>query len=100
MITQQEMKGKEPQPDNLLSYQDDYLNINEAARDYPMIHELEISGGLKEFEEKMKVLRSSSKSIPIFTKSSDGQIENIPMDGPKVDLEQSFHIVYLGEEIK
>ena len=100
LITQQEMKGKEPQPDNLLSYQDDYLNINEAARDYPMIHELEISGGLKEFEEKMKVLRSSSKSIPIFTKSSDGQIENIPMDGPKVDLEQSFHIVYLGEEIK
>ena len=100
LITQQEMKGKEPQPDNLLSYQDDYLNINEAARDYPMIHELKISGGLKEFEEKMKVLRSSSKSIPIFTKSSDGQIENIPLDGPKVDLEQSFYIVYLGEEIK
>ncbi len=100
LITQQEMKGKEPHSDNLLSYQDDYLNINEAARDYPMIHELEISGGLKEFEEKMKVLNSSSRSIPIFTKSSDGQIENIPLEGPKVDLEQTFYIVYLGEEIK
>lgn len=100
LISQDEMKGKVKAEDSVLSYQDDYLNINEAARDFPTIHELEITGGEEELRQKLDQLYKQSKSIPLFTKDQNGVLENIPGDIKSINMEETITLVYLGEVLK
>ena len=100
LISQDEMKGKVKAEDSVLSYQDDYLNINEAARDFPTIHELEITGGEEELSQKLDQLYKQSKSIPLFTKDQNGVLENIPGDIKSINMEETITLVYLGEILK
>lgn len=100
LITQKEMKGQNDKPDYLLSCKDDYLNINEAARDYPEIHELELNNDLNTFNQLLDTINAMPKSIPLFTKKKDGSLENIPTDRSEIDLEESVRLVYLGEKVQ
>jgi NhaP-type Na+/H+ or K+/H+ antiporter len=99
MITPDELR-KDPRElpaSGIFSYTDDYLNISEAARDYPAIHELPVSGK-KEMEEKYKKIVELDKSVPLFLKMKSGRLEPVPAnptDGYTPDL---THIVYLGKE--
>jgi len=100
LISQKEMKGEEEAPEYLISYKDDYLNINEAARDYPEIQEIEIGEDPSVFFEMLDKINSMPKSIPLFTKSKDGTLENIPVNKSEINIEDCEKLVYLGEKIK
>ena len=84
----------------LISYKDDYLNINEAARDYPEIQEIEIGENPSLFLEMLDKINAMPKSIPLFTKSKDGTLENIPVNKSEINIEDCEKLVYLGEKIK
>lgn len=100
LITPEELKESKPSlpKQGLLSYTDDYLNLNEVARDYPYLHELPVQNIdlLDQFIETMNV---RNYRIPLFIKMPDGTIEPIPVDKETLEIgEESFHLVYLGQK--
>jgi len=100
LITPEEMKkNQEDLPkERLISYSEDYLNLNEVARDYPEMHEIAI-----ESSERLKTvvdqLAGRPTSIPILIKDSEGQFQIIPAELTEIEASPPFHLVYLGEKI-
>lgn len=101
LITPDELqKDKSELPrDQLLSYTDDFLNLNEVARDYPYMHEQTLSSHdqLEQLLAKMSVI---TKSIPVFVKDQTGEIHLIPADLGDLKLEGAFQLVYLGKRLE
>ncbi len=100
LLSQEEMvKDKSELPDQgIFSYTDDYLNLNEAIRDYPEWHQVDLKSKsqLKKFLDKLK---EYPKSIPIFLKHSDGFIDVIPYNLEKLKVEEGAQLIYLGQEV-
>lgn len=83
----------------LFSYRDDFLNLNEVARDYPFIHEIEIPNAdfLKSLLAK---LHWEEHAIPVFIKDPGGQLQILtskPEDMPIVD---GTALVYMGKKLE
>lgn len=86
--------------DLLLSQKDDFLNLNEVARDYPQMHEVQLQNR-KQLAELMQQMLVVNKSIPIFVRNHQGDIHIIPGDLKKLAVgDQPFHLVYLGREME
>lgn len=102
LITSEELTlPLEERPERgLFSYTDDYLNLNEVARDYPHIHELEMKS-LDTLQRCVDRMAIDNKITPVFVKDSTGEIHIIPKDVSELDLgEQSFFLVYMGKKIE
>jgi NhaP-type Na+/H+ or K+/H+ antiporter len=86
--------------ENLLSPVDDFLNLNEVARDYPAMHEVGLDTK-EQLEELMTKMKTINKSIPIFVRDNDGEIHIIPKNLESLNLaEGPFFLVYLGRELE
>jgi NhaP-type Na+/H+ or K+/H+ antiporter len=99
MITPDELKmaPSELPSAGIFSYIDDYLNLSEAARDYPFIFEAPINGK-EDLKRKFEEINKLEKSVPLFLKMKSGRLEPIPanpVEGYSPDL---THLVYLGKE--
>ena len=83
----------------LLSYGNDYLKIIEVARDYPHFHEIPIkdSEDLKTLVEEMGRDRVS---VPLFTKSKDGNLEILPKEVAEVEVTEQTKLVYMGKAME
>lgn len=95
------LKEKSLRPQyGLFSYTDDFLNLNEVARDFPKIHELPLTGAiaLRRATQEMGV---EQKSIPLFIKDANGEIRFLPanLDDLKLNEEEIIHLVYLGRNV-
>lgn len=101
LITPEELrKDKSELPkERLLSYTDDFLNLNEVARDFPEMHELELQDHdqLERLVQKMSFI---TKSIPIFVKDETGEIQIIPADVRELELEGPFVMIYMGKKLE
>ncbi len=100
LITPEELKESKPSlpKQGLLSYTDDYLNLNEVARDYPYLHELPIQN-IDLLDQFIEIMNVRNCKIPLFIKMPDGTIEPIPIDRENLEIgEESFHLVYLGQK--
>ncbi len=100
LLSPEEMKIDEAYrpSQGIFSYTDDYLNLNEVARDNPEIHELPLIN-----MEQLKVLLDEFKQderIPLFIKHPDGFLDIIPKDtsGLPVD-EGGYSLVYMGKSL-
>jgi hypothetical protein len=102
LITSEELTrpiGERPE-EGLFSYYDDYLNINEVARDYPDIHELSVAD-LKELRYYYDRMKVDSKIIPLFVKDNAGVIHIIPKDLNDLDYaEGKLQLVYIGKVVE
>lgn len=101
LITQEElMKDKAiPADQSLFSYRDDFLNLNEVARDYPSIHEIAIasSDNLVALLEK---LNWEEHAVPLFLKYSDGQLHSLTAIPAEMQIEEGTLLVYMGKKIE
>ena len=82
----------------IISYQNDYLDLNEAVRDFPEVHELDINN-LEELKRAVNELERTSRSVPIFFKSHDGTIHLLPGDFDDLLVAEGSKLVYLGKAI-
>lgn len=101
LISPEEMrqsKGEVPQ-NGIFSYTDDFINISEAARDYPNMHETPVAT-FDEFNALLRRLNAEKKSIPIFLKTKSGQLEILPANPEELTIEEGNKLVYLGKEIE
>lgn len=102
LITSEELTlGIENRPQaGLFSYYDDFLNLNEVARDYPSIQELEVAD-LQELQTYYDQLNLNNKTIPLFIKDQNGTIHIIKRNIQTMDLENGpLYLVYMGQAIE
>ncbi len=83
----------------IFSYTDDFLNLNEVARDYPEIHELEVRSR-EELERMIDRTAVNNHTAPLFLKFPDGSLEPIPPTLQELDFEEGIMLVYLGRELE
>ncbi len=94
-------KPVEELPENfLLSYTDDFLTLNEAARDYPQMNELPLNT-TEQLAVMIDRLSRLRKSIPLFVKTQEGEIKILPAQIEKLDIpeEEAFVLIYLGKAL-
>lgn len=101
LITPMEMKkDKSELPETgIFSYTDDFINISEAARDFPYIYELDLQSK-EHLLQLIDQLAAIPKSIPLFIKYADGFIDIIPWDLDELELPEESKLVYLGQKLE
>ena len=81
-----------------LTPKDDYLNLSEAYRDNPEIHEIEITTE-KVYRKVLSKCFNELKSVPLFVKKG-GKLFLIP-EFEKIELpKDNCSLIYLGKEFK
>ncbi|CAL2078957.1 cation:proton antiporter [Tenacibaculum sp. 190524A02b] len=98
LATLNEVKDNESENEDMLfTLKDDYISINESARDYPLIHEVKVNS-TEEYTEKLAVINEEEKAIPLFIKTKE-TIDVIPeVDAAQINGTSS--IVYLGKKLE
>ncbi len=98
LIGPEELRSGETNP-QFISQQDDYLNLNNIARDYPMMHEVKITGAMQ-LDQLVKSFANYEKSAPIFLRDTDDMHQLIPADLSTVDQSKLSSLVYMGKKIE
>ena len=76
---------------------DDYINLTEAFRDNPKIHELEINSEV-EYNNMLSKLFNELKSIPLFV-TKDDEIFLIPEFENSGKSKEKISLIYLGKNL-
>ena len=77
---------------------DDFINLSEAARDYPSIYETAISSE-NEFNETLEKLHNRIESVPLFVKTIDNKIYTLSDFYSRQLIKKDIMLVYLGDKI-
>ena len=83
----------------LFSCTDDFINLVEVARDFPFVHEEEVSD-LEDFKAKMDKIACVQESIPVLINEADGDIKIISSDYTLIDFEANSKLVYIGKKME
>ena len=81
-----------------ISYTDDYLDLNNAVRDYPEVHELDVNSQ-DDLRRAIHELERTDCSAPIFFKGHDGVIHLLPSDLADLMVSEGSKLVYVGKAI-
>lgn len=100
MISAEEMRDPDNNPEEgLFSQTDDFINISEVVRDYPIINEVKIDSP-EHYRELMKATMKEIKSIPVFVKSKDNEIHIIPANYKDLTVDEGYSLMYIGKKLK
>lgn len=89
--------NKESLPNvGILSYYDDFINFSEAARDFPQVNEISVNSN-EQLEALINEMKVSPKTIPIFYKTQEGELQPIPADFSLLKITDVISVVYLGK---
>lgn len=102
LISSEEMKDPDTDlnlDEGLFSSTDDYLNISEVVRDYPQINEITIAS-VEQYQEIISKIRNEVKSIPVFIKNLNNEINIIPSTNVDFEVEPGYKLMYLGKKLQ
>jgi NhaP-type Na+/H+ or K+/H+ antiporter len=83
----------------IFSYTDDFLDFNELARDYPTVHELEVSSK-EDLERHIDRTTLNSQTAPLFIRFPSGKLEPIPPALDQFEFEDGTGFIYLGKKLE
>jgi len=99
LISGEEMRDPNNNPEEgLFSHTDDFINISEVVRDYPIINEVKIESQ-EHYLQIMEATIKELKTIPVFIKDLDNAIHIIPADYNKLKVEADFKLMYIGKKL-
>jgi len=102
LISKDEMDVNAEVPkEGLFSATDDFTNMTEVTRKYPLINEVPINSS-DEYHTIAKVLEDDIDMIPLFVKEKDGTIDIISSFVQSLELKsfQGCMLAYLGKPIE
>ncbi|WKK64882.1 cation:proton antiporter [Lutimonas zeaxanthinifaciens] len=100
LISPEEMRDPDNNPEEgLFSQTDDFINISEVVRDYPIINEVKIKSP-EHYKELMKATMKEIKSIPVFVKGIDNEIHIIPASYKDLKVNEGYTLMYIGKKLK
>ena len=97
MTSEESLREKEVNTDEIFSNTHDYIRFTEVARDYPSIQEIEVDNNTK-FRKVLETIRENRDAIPLFIKGPDGGLELIDTL-EEFEIERGSLIAYLGKPI-
>ncbi len=99
LATADEVKNKNFENQNLfLSPKDDYINLSEAIRDYPEIHEIQINS-LEEYQTTLEKIHNQIESVPLFAITKDQNIYLLSEFEAKELSYEKTKVVYVGDKV-
>jgi len=99
LITKEEMKDVSNNPkEGLFSHTDDFGLLTKVAKDYPIIHEIEIKDQAH-YEKLIEITDEDLDNIPLFIKDTNGELEIISSYNKDKEIKEGWKLVYLGKEI-
>lgn len=99
LISKQEMDHPENiAKEGLFSTTDDFINLTEVARKYPVVQEVAINSE-EEYKELIQKLLEDQEMIPLFVKEKKGFIDIISASAEVTPLKsfEGSKVVYLGK---
>ena len=85
--------------DGLFSQTDDFINISEVVRDYPIINEVTIKSN-EHYQQIMEATMDEIKTVPVFVKDLDNEIHMIPANHKLLKVEEGYKLMYIGKKLK
>ena len=99
LATADEVKNKNFENRNLFfSPQDDYINLSEAVRDYPDIHEVALQNN-EQYQDLLSKIHAQLESIPLFIIAQDKNIYLLSEFESKGLSAEKSKLVYVGDQI-
>ncbi|WP_299121346.1 sodium:proton antiporter [uncultured Winogradskyella sp.] len=98
LVTTNEMNNPEDIPkEGLFSHSGDYLTLNEVARKFPSIQEIEIDDKAH-YKNLIEITNNDKDMVPLFLKDSEGELHIISSNNTDSDeIGEGYKLVYLGK---
>ena len=99
IISADELQNKDLKPkDHLLTPKDDYINLSEVVRDFPLVNEISVSSE-ENYHKTLKEINDEQHAIAIFLKDNNGEIHIISSLDESFKIEKGNKIMYIGKTI-
>lgn len=98
LISSEEVKSENfDQKHQYFTPKDDYINLSEAVRDYPKIHEILLHSE-DEFRTNLEKIHRKLQSIPLFIKTNNNIYLLSEIESKEISIENAT-LVYIGDKI-
>ncbi|MBV7269096.1 cation:proton antiporter [Winogradskyella luteola] len=86
--------------DGVFTLSDDFNNLIEVSESYPSIQEVTVKD-LESYNDKLEDIKSNKDQIPLFLKTSKGEIHIIPSldDNVEKEIDTKSKLVYMGKAL-
>ncbi|NNK76098.1 MAG: cell shape-determining protein, partial [Maribacter sp.] len=85
--------------EGLFSHTDDFINLVEAVRKYPKVHEIELEDQ-SHYHSLIEITKNDKNIIPIFLKTLDEDLKIMPSYSKEFkDIKKGDKLVYLGKTL-
>lgn len=99
LISSDEMKADNTVPvQNLFIDSDDYINLSEIVRDFPLINEVTINSN-EHYITLLKEIDKEPQAVPLFLKDNNNEIHIISSLKNSSKIEKGNILIYLGKKI-
>lgn len=100
LISPEEMNDPENNPrEGLFSHTDDFINMVEAVRKNPKVHEIQLQDQ-SHYDRLIEITKKDEDIIPIFLKTLDGDLKIISSYSKEFkNIKQGDVLVYLGKSL-
>ena len=99
LISTDEMKeGKTSPNEQLFTHKDDFINLSETVRDFPLTNEVLVESE-EHYNKLLKEINQEPYAIPLFLKDKSGFIHIISSLKEKIKIENGFTLVYVGKTV-
>ncbi len=101
LITAEELKQSKTEKikdlEDIFSFNDDFINMVEIARDHPFIYEIEVDSK-EHFYDVFNKVNECKYTIPLFFLDSKKRLNIIPADLELIEVKDKSTLVYMGDK--
>ncbi|SNR55953.1 sodium/proton antiporter, CPA1 family [Lutibacter agarilyticus] len=98
ITTEELVEGKTTQAENLFTNKDDFLNLGEIVRDFPLVNEVIVSSN-EHYLKLMDEIYEEPQASPMFLKDNSGVIHIISSLKENFKIEKGNVLIYVGKTI-
>jgi len=99
LVSTEEMKkGNQKPNENLFTHKDDFINMSEVVRDFPIINEIPVTSQ-EHYQSLLKELNEEPHAIPLFLKDNKNLIHIISSLNKSIKIENGNVLMYIGKTI-
>lgn len=99
LISSDEMKGENTESvQKLFIHSDDYINLSEIVRDFPLINEVAINS-YEHYITLLKEIDEEPQAVPLFLKDNKDEIHIISSLKDSFKIEKGNVLIYIGKKI-
>ncbi|WP_298366393.1 sodium:proton antiporter [uncultured Lutibacter sp.] len=99
IISTEEMKsGNIVSKDKLFTHKDDFLNLSEIVRDFPLVNEVPVNSQ-EHYLKLLNEIEEEPQAIPLFLKDNKGVIHIISSIDATFKIEKGNILIYIGKTI-